>query len=170
MWRQLKAIVLLPAAVTLPVPAGLLWLTSSWEPGWSLGMPLDLLPIVPGALVVLAGLVLWLRCVTLFSRVGKGTLAPWDPPRKLVVEGVYRHVRNPMITGVLAVLLGEAILFGSWAVAAWFLLFWLANLVFIVKVEEPALVDRFGRDYVAYVKNVPRWIPRIRPWEPGGDL
>jgi len=168
--RQLKAIVLLAAAVTLPVPAGLLWLTSAWKPGWSLGMPLDLAPIVAGTLVVLSGLVLWIRCVTLFSRRGKGTLAPWDPPRKLVVEGVYRHVRNPMITGVLLVLLGEAILFGSWAVLAWFVAFWLANLVFIVRVEEPILVDRFGGDYLAYRKNVPRWIPRLRPWEPPAEL
>ena len=67
----------------------------------------------------MAGFALWVWTVRLFARIGRGTLAPWDPTERLVVEGPYAHVRNPMITGVLAVLLGEALIFGSTAIAIW---------------------------------------------------
>lgn len=141
-----------------------MWITSTYAPGWSFGMPLDAAPVAAGGLLVLLGLVLWAKCTVLFSRIGKGTLAPWDPPKKLVVRGVYRRVRNPMITGVLAVILGEAVLFGSWPVIVWFVLFLVANHIWIVRIEEPGLVERFGEDYRTYMKHVPRWIPRLRPW------
>jgi protein-S-isoprenylcysteine O-methyltransferase Ste14 len=98
----------------------------------------------------------------LFARVGEGTLAPWDPTRKLVVRGPYRHVRNPMITGVLAILLGEAALFGSWPLLVWAFGFFALNAIYMPLVEEPGLVRRFGDDYVRYRRNVPRWLPRLR--------
>lgn len=163
--RQIKAIALLPGAGALAIPAAILWLSSTYRPGWSLGLPLDALPIAAGGLLVLLGLVLWARCTVLFARTGKGTLAPWDPPRRLVVRGVYRHVRNPMITGVLTVILGEALLFGSWPVLAWFALFLAGNHLWMLRVEEPVLVERFGDDYRTYMRHVPRWIPRLRPWQ-----
>jgi protein-S-isoprenylcysteine O-methyltransferase Ste14 len=99
-----------------------------------------------------------------FARDGEGTLAPWDPTQRLVVEGVYRHVRNPMITGVVTNLVGEALLFGSSALAVWALLFALANAIYIPLAEEPGLERRFGADYRRYKAGVPRWIPRVRPW------
>ena len=98
--------------------------------------------------------------VALFFGVGRGTLAPWDPPQRLVVRGPYRHVRNPMISGVLAVLLGEAALFGSWAVLAWWGVVFAVNAAWFVVFEEPDLRDRFGADYDAYAARTPRWIPR----------
>jgi protein-S-isoprenylcysteine O-methyltransferase Ste14 len=91
--------------------------------------------------------------------------APWDPTQKLVVHGVYRHVRNPMITGVCSLLLGEAILFGSLPLLAWFLAVVVANLIYMPLFEEPGLDRRFGDDYRLYKHHVPRWIPRLTPWQ-----
>ena len=101
----------------------------------------------------------------LFATVGHGTLAPWNPPEKLVVRGVYRHVRNPMITGALCILLGEGVFFGSWWLLGWFGFALILNLVYIPLVEERGLVKRFGEDYLLYKQNVPRWIPRWKPWQ-----
>jgi protein-S-isoprenylcysteine O-methyltransferase Ste14 len=97
--------------------------------------------------------------------VGKGTLAPWEPPQWLVVQGVYRHVRNSMISGVLFVLLGESVVTASLPLFQWFLIFAAINAVYIPLLEEPGLVNRFGDDYVTYKQNVPRWIPRLTPWD-----
>jgi protein-S-isoprenylcysteine O-methyltransferase Ste14 len=143
--------------VTLVVPGVIVALGEEVEVGW---------PAVPGAVLIAAGLALWAWTVTLFARIGKGTLAPWDPTQRLVVHGPYRHVRNPMISGVIAILLGEAALLGSWTLLAWALAFFALNATYIPLVEEPGLVRRFGDDYLRYRENVPRWLPRPRPWEP----
>jgi protein-S-isoprenylcysteine O-methyltransferase Ste14 len=81
------------------------------------------------------------------------------------VRGVYRHVRNPMISGVAFILLGELLASGSLRLLIWFLLFALANLIYIPLVEEPGLEHRFGQAYRVYKQHVPRWLPRLRPWE-----
>jgi protein-S-isoprenylcysteine O-methyltransferase Ste14 len=80
------------------------------------------------------------------------------------VRGPYRYVRNPMISGVLFVLLGEAALAGSLPLLLWFGLVFAINAVYLPLVEEPGLSRRFGDDYATYKANVPRWVPRIRPW------
>ena len=102
--------------------------------------------------------------VAMFLTIGKGTPAPWDPPKKLVVRGVYRYLRNPMISGVILFLLGEALLFRSWSIAGWAVLFALGNMIYMPLVEEPGLEKRFGADYRVYKENVPRWLPRRKPW------
>ena len=117
-----------------------------------------------GGVFIVVGLVLVVATIRLFATVGKGTLAPWNPTQKLVVQGVYRHVRNPMISGVLSVLLGEAICFASLPLACWFLLFLVINAIYIPLAEEPGLVKRFGEDYEEYRRNVPRWIPLLKAW------
>ena len=101
----------------------------------------------------------------LFMNVGRGTLAPWAPPKKLVVIGRYCYVRNPMISGVLIALLGESVVFGSIAIFSWFILFFVINHVYFIHSEEPGLVKRFGSEYLSYRNNVPRWIPRLSPWK-----
>lgn len=128
------------------------------------------MPLILASGLLGLGLVLFVSTVGLFARVGKGTLAPWDATRRLVVRGVYRHVRNPMIVGVMCVLLGEATLLGSLPLLGWFALFLLANALYIPLVEEPGLERRFGTDYRFYKRNVPRWIPRLRPWRRRGTL
>jgi protein-S-isoprenylcysteine O-methyltransferase Ste14 len=122
--------------------------------------------VLLGLSLIAAGFALWLWTVRLLARVGRGTLAPWDPTRRLVVEGPYRHVRNPMIAAVLAVLAGEAALFGSSPLLIWLVAFFAINCVFFWLQEEPGLERRFGDDYRAYKRNVPRWLPRRTPWTP----
>jgi protein-S-isoprenylcysteine O-methyltransferase Ste14 len=164
-WKHLRAILLLPFMAAVVVPGVLLWLTGPdtlglWQsaPATRVG-----LPVLGGALLGL-GLVLMVATIRLFVTVGKGTLAPWNPTQRLVVQGIYRHVRNPMIAGVFFVLLGAAILAASLPLFIWFIVFVVANVVYIPLAEEPGLVKRFGSDYLTYTQNVPRWIPRLTPW------
>ncbi len=105
--------------------------------------------------------------IRLFANVGKGTLAPWEPPQRLVVRGIDRHVRNPMMSGALFVLLGEALFAASLPLLCWFALAGVVYAVYIPVSEEPGLVKRFGEEYLTYKRNVPRWIPRWKPWEAG---
>ena len=105
----------------------------------------------------------------LFATHGHGTPAPWDPPRRLVVLGPYRHVRNPMISGVVLFLIAEALVSRAPALAGWAAVFALANAVYFPLVEEPALVRRHGEAYRRYKRYVPRWIPRLTPWRGDGE-
>jgi protein-S-isoprenylcysteine O-methyltransferase Ste14 len=118
------------------------------------------------AAALLIGLTLFISTLMGFAGTGSGTLAPWDPPRVLVVQGVYRHVRNPMISGVLFILLAETLFTGSRRIFIWFILFFALNLVYIPLLEEPGLAARFGERYRIYKKNVPRWLPRVKAWIP----
>lgn len=162
--RHLLSILLLPFVVTVVVPWSLLTFRGWGASAWPTGSPQELASRIAGALFLTAGLLLFAWCVLLFARVGQGTLAPWDPTKQLVVVGPYRHVRNPMITGVAAILGGEALLTGSRAVAIWLALFLVINHLYFLTVEEPGLARRFGPGYEDYRRNVPRWIPRLRPW------
>ncbi len=120
--------------------------------------------VLVGAVLIAVGLLLVVRTVALFAAVGRGTLAPWDPTSRLVVRGPYRHVRNPMISGVLFILLGEAAALGSLGVLVWFAAVFAVNATYIPLVEERGLVRRFGAEYERYREHVPRWLPRLRPW------
>ena len=120
-----------------------------------------------GACVLLAGLALFASSLRRFASDGDGTLAPWDPPRRLVVRGPYRYVRNPMISGVCFVLFGEALIFASTPHLLWALTFLLVNCIYIPLFEEPQLGRRFGASYGEYCDHVPRLFPRLTPWEPG---
>jgi protein-S-isoprenylcysteine O-methyltransferase Ste14 len=110
------------------------------------------------------GMLLFATSLRRFSAEGHGTLAPWDPPRELVVSGPYRFVRNPMISGVVLFLFGESLVLISVAHAVWAACFLALNLVYIPLAEEPQLMRRFGAPYREYCRNVPRVIPRLRPW------
>jgi protein-S-isoprenylcysteine O-methyltransferase Ste14 len=164
---QIKSLVL-PFTVLLVVPALLLWSSEGFRIGWGLGLPYDAFIVCIGFIIIVAGLYLLTATIILFRNIGKGTLAPWAPPTKLVVIGPYRYVRNPMITGVLIVLVGEAVLFGSVALSVCFILFFIINHIYFMLSEEPGLVKRFGDEYIRYMKNVPRWIPRLSPWKNDG--
>jgi protein-S-isoprenylcysteine O-methyltransferase Ste14 len=131
-------------------------------------IPLPYAQTALGLLVFFFGLYLLVSTIRLFIVVGKGTLAPWDPTARLVVRGPYRRVRNPMIAGVLFMILGEAIFFGSTVLATWCALFGVLNTIYFRLSEEPGLKKRFGDSYLEYRTNVPMWIPRIRPWDPPG--
>lgn len=166
--RHLASIVALPGVVTVLVP-GTLWLATRRWPLPALALWGRLALVAAGAACLVAGLGLMVATIRLFARIGRGTLAPWDPTRHLVVEGPFRHVRNPMISGVMAVLLGEALALVSPAILGWFAFVVLANVIYIPLSEERGLVKRFGDEYRAYRRHVPRWIPRRTPWTPGDD-
>lgn len=159
--RHLAAILLLPFVVTVIVPA--LLVGGPGDSRWGHGSIVEAPARAAGAALIGSGIALFAWCVALFARVGRGTLAPWDPTRRLVAAGPYRHVRNPMISGVALILVGEALLLGSWRVAAWAGGFVLINHAYFLLVEEPGLRRRFGKDYLDYAAEAPRWIPRRRP-------
>jgi protein-S-isoprenylcysteine O-methyltransferase Ste14 len=143
--------------VTVVVPGLVLWRTGVDVPAWQLA--------VAGAVLISLGLALLAWTLALFAKVGRGTLAPGDPTTRLVVAGPYRHVRNPMISGVLAVLLGESAVLASLPLFLWFAAVFAVNAVYFPLVEEPGLRRRFGAEYETYRASVPRWIPRLRPWK-----
>ena len=131
-WKHLRAILLLPGMVTVVIPAGLLYLTGLdtldlWQSSSATRVAVPAL----GLLLIGLGLTLMVATIRLFVVVGQGTLAPWNPPPRLVVQGVYRHVRNPMISGVFFVLLGEAVLAASLALLVCFAVFVGVNAVYI---------------------------------------
>lgn len=147
--RALVWAIILPgtAAVLLPwlilgqpaLPAGAAWIG-----------------LVPLAL----GLALSLWCVVLFAVRGRGTPAPWDPPRRFVAVGPYRLVRNPMYVGAASVIAGEALLFRSWPLAIYLVAIVIVWHLFVIGYEEPTLEREFGDEYRAYRARVPRWVPR----------
>jgi protein-S-isoprenylcysteine O-methyltransferase Ste14 len=153
--RQILMVILVPGTV-----AGLLPYLLLRRYG---GLPSQYagLLAVAGGLLLAAGLGMLLWCVWLFARVGRGTLAPWDPTRELVAAGPYAYVRNPMISGVIAALVGEALLFRSPAIGWLALGGFVLNHFYFIYSEEPGLEARFGAAYRDYKARVPRWIPKF---------
>ncbi len=160
--RHLRAILALPFLVTVVVPAALVW----WR--WS-GASERSAALVVGVACVALGLGIAAWTITLFATRGHGTLAPWDPPQQLVLVGPYRHLRNPMIVAIIAVLAGEALVFWSLPLAIWCGAFALSNALYIPFREEPALLERFGAEYACYARNVPAFIPRRSAWDGHDD-
>jgi len=115
-----------------------------------------------GVGLLLTGLPLFLGFLGRFVREGHGTPAPVAAPERLVVGGAFRHVRNPGYIAVVAMVVGQGLLFGSGAVLVYAAGLALAFHLFVVLYEEPTLRARFGEDYAAYCRRVPRWIPRWR--------
>jgi protein-S-isoprenylcysteine O-methyltransferase Ste14 len=167
--RQLVSIAILPFTVTVLVPV---WIGRANRIAFGAPRGAVEYALCAGGLAVLGvGLALFGSSLFLFWTRGRGTLAPWDPPRVFVAEGPYRYARNPMISGVVLVLLAESMVLRSWPHAGWATAFLVINLIYIPLVEEPMLSDRFGASYAAYTRNVPRFIPRLRPWRPcNGDV
>ncbi len=154
LFKTVLFIVLVPGTVLLVVPY---WLLKSAVPrpaGW-----LNWLALAQAAL----GGAILLKCAWEFAAVGFGTPAPIDPPKSLVVSGLYRFVRNPMYVGVGMVLLSEAALFSSISILKYALATCGAFCLFVLAYEEPRLRRKFGASYKVYCKGVPRWIPRLTP-------
>lgn len=116
-------------------------------------------------LLIVAGVPVLLDSFVRFALKGLGTPAPVFPTRHLVVSGWYRYVRNPMYLAVVAVIVGQGLLFGSVNVLAYALIPWLAAHLFVVFYEEPTLRRTFGAEYEIFCTNVPRWIPRLSAWQ-----
>jgi protein-S-isoprenylcysteine O-methyltransferase Ste14 len=152
-FKQLFSFIL-PFTVLVLIP---FWIETKWEVK-------SVVYAVVGISVMLAGLVIMTITIGTFIQKGKGTLAPWSPTQKLIVTGLYRYMRNPMITGVFFVLIGEAICFHSMNILIWSGCFILINTIYFIVVEEPGLEKRFGKEYTDYKSKVPRWIPRLTPF------
>ena len=140
---------------------------------WTVAMPYWMLPRgarpdthgagATGWALMVAGVVLYLMCAFWgFALRGKGTPLPLDPPKKLVVEGPYRVVRNPMYWSVASVMLGEAAIFHSVALVELAGVFAVGVILFVLLFEEPQLRRKFGAEYEEYCRRVPRWLPRFR--------
>jgi protein-S-isoprenylcysteine O-methyltransferase Ste14 len=162
--RHLLAILVLPFTVTILVPR---WISRRYDISAKVGTDWPEIGIQLAAVACLAvGLVLFASSLRRFAVHGKGTLAPWDPPRQLVIVGPYRFVRNPMISGVLFILFGEALILLSWPHLLWAVMFLAINAIYIPLFEEPQLEERFGESYRDYKRHVGRVIPRFTPWSP----
>jgi protein-S-isoprenylcysteine O-methyltransferase Ste14/pimeloyl-ACP methyl ester carboxylesterase len=111
-----------------------------------------------GLVLVIPGVTLLIWCVRKFLVTGKGTLAPWDPPTRLVSAGPYRCSRNPMYVGVVVILLGWSVAFQSWPLLLYALLVKVAFLLRVLFGEEPWLARTHGRAWTEYVARVPRWL------------
>ena len=161
--RHLVAIAVLPVTVAVLVPV---WIARRYAVVPALGrVPGEVARQVLGVALLAVGLALFVASLRRFATEGNGTLAPWDPPRRLVVRGPYRYVRNPMISGVIFVLCAEALVLLSAPHAMWAAAVFAVNAVYIPLLEEPMLEARFGADYRAYCRHVGRLLPRLRPWQ-----
>jgi protein-S-isoprenylcysteine O-methyltransferase Ste14 len=153
-WKSLLFAVLVPGTSVVLVPYLLLYYFGTGSPVSIEGIRYAGLPmIILGAMTAL-----W--CMLDFARKGKGTPAPFDPPRKLVLGGLYRWVRNPMYIGILLLLVGEALYFEAPSLLVYTLIVFVCFHLFVVAYEEPKLKEKFGDSYTHYCHTVPRWIPR----------
>jgi protein-S-isoprenylcysteine O-methyltransferase Ste14 len=116
-----------------------------------------------GIVLIIIGALGLLDSFARFAFQGLGTPAPIAPTRNLVVTGLYRYVRNPMYVAVVAVIFGQAVLFGDWRLLLYGAVCWLACHLFVITYEEPTLRRTYAEEYEIYLANVPRWIPRLTP-------
>ena len=156
MWLFLKNLIFtvaVPGSVAVWIP---LWIATArggtLGGTWSLRQSLAWIPVLVGA-----GIYLW--CVWDFATFGRGTPAPIDAPRRLVVRGLYRYVRNPMYVGVLTMILGWCGFFSLGALWRYLLLVAIVFQLVVLVIEEPMLRRRFGAEYERYGRAVRRWIP-----------
>jgi protein-S-isoprenylcysteine O-methyltransferase Ste14 len=150
-------LVLAPGVVAGLIP----WLISGWRwHDWG-GAAWVLVPIA--WIAIATGVAFLLHAFALFA-LHRGTPAPVAPTQTLVVAGVYRFVRNPMYLAVLTIILGQALLFGSWPLVLYAMIALAAVLAFVKGYEEPTLTSTYGEQYLDYRRNVPGWWPRLTPW------
>jgi protein-S-isoprenylcysteine O-methyltransferase Ste14 len=144
------------------VAAGLVpWLLTGWE---STDPPVLIAAV--GGVLTAAGAAVLLHSFARFVVEGAGTPAPVAPTERLVVGGIYRHVRNPMYVAVTAAIAGQALLLGRPWLLAYAAAFWALTAAFVRFYEEPTLSARYGEEYALYKRAVPAWLPRLRPWSP----
>jgi protein-S-isoprenylcysteine O-methyltransferase Ste14 len=150
-------LLLAPGIVAVLIP----WLITGWRTSWPSGWIWPIATVA--AVLILSGIVVLLDAFVRFARAD-GTPAPPLPTAHLVVVGPYRFVRNPMYLAVLAIILGQALLFASWATVLYAAIAFLAVLLFVRFYEEPTLEQEYGDEYREYRRAVRGWIPRLRPW------
>ncbi len=160
LFKTLIFTILVPGTVTIYIPYLLLSSADATQ-----RLPLGAFRYF-GVIPILIGAAIYFWCAWDFTFTGRGTPAPIDPPKELVAKGLYRYVRNPMYVGVLTLLLGEAILFGSRALFIYAAVAFVVYYLFVILYEEPVLRRKFGAAYQRYCAETPRWLPR---WKQPGD-
>ncbi len=143
---------LLPITIVAIIPSAIMFFTKE-------DVVFKQASIIIGAIFFALGLSLLVCTVRMFETAGKGTLAPWLPPRKLIVAGPYKYVRNPMISGVFFMLIGIWLVFLNFWILVWAVSVVIVNTIYFKLSEEPGLVKRFGEEYLKYRREVPMWIP-----------
>ena len=140
-----------------------------WISKWNVQAPfLGFVPLrALGALLLVVSVLVLLESFARFALQGVGTPAPVFPTRHLVVNGLYRYVRNPMYLAGVSIIFGQAMILGSVSLLAYGALVWLTFHLFVLVYEEPTLRKTFGTEYDAFCANVPRWVPRLSPWSGG---
>jgi protein-S-isoprenylcysteine O-methyltransferase Ste14 len=165
--RFLLSIIGLPIIIGVVIP---IWLArcsaATFTPPGNLGAAT--VQVLGGLLLIVGAALFGSSLYQIATRPGE-TLAPWDPPRRLVVRGPYRFVRNPMISGVIFVLFGEALGTRSVLLTVWAAAFLLVSVVYTTWLDESQLEARFGDEYRRYLRGVPRFLPRLRPWSPENE-
>lgn len=151
--RALTAFLILPGLFAFMLPP-VIGMYDPWRH--------DAIPF--GGVIIILGIILLIWCVRDFYVSGRGTLAPWDPPRRLVVIGLYRFVRNPMYVSVLTLVLGWAITFASPVLAGYAVVLAVSFHIRVIVSEEPCLAAQFGSEWQVYAAAVNRWWPRLSPW------
>ncbi|MFN0167770.1 MAG: methyltransferase family protein [Bryobacteraceae bacterium] len=144
--------IVFPGTVTVLIPY---WLLQS---PWNRGFNAQPWIRVPGVALIAAGVAAYLMCASAFVRLGRGTPAPWSPPRRLVADGLYVWSRNPMYVAVVLLVAGEALAFDSVVLLAYSAVCWAGFQAAVLLYEEPKLRRLFGAQYQAYCRAVPRWL------------
>lgn len=156
---MLKAILILPFNVLISIPLLILYFS-----GFEIIGINNIFLLLLMSLLFAGGLILMVWTMTLFAQVGKGSPAPWSPINKLITVGPYAYVRNPMLLGVFLFLGGECLMFQSWLLFYYLLIFIGINIIYFPLSEEKGLYKRYGREYLEYKRNVPRFLPRLTPY------
>jgi protein-S-isoprenylcysteine O-methyltransferase Ste14 len=168
--RESRALPLIGTAIFLFVAPGTVAAYIPWLIGkWRVHAPFfgfTALRVVGGVLMA-AGIVILLEAFLRFALQGLGTPAPILPPKRLVLTGSYRYVRNPMYVAVVSLILGQGLIFGDVRVIVYGLCAWLITHLFVLFYEEPTLRRSFPADYADFSTHVPRWMPRLTPWHEG---
>jgi len=165
-----RAFAVLGSALFLLIaPGTVVGLVPWWISRWRVQAPLAGFSVlrVVGALLVIAGILVLLDSFARFALQGLGTPAPVFPTRRLVVGGLYRHVRNPIYVAVVSAIVGQGLLFGNPRLLGYGALVWVGFHAFVLGYEEPKLRATFGAEYETFCARVPRWLPRLRPWRGG---
>ena len=164
-----RIVAILGSAIFLVIAPGIVagyvpWRISRWHVGAPL-LGISLSRLV-GVLLIVAGIPVLLDSFARFALQGLGTPAPIFPTRHLVVSGFFQYVRNPMYVAVVSLILGQGLFFGSIGLVEYGTAVCLGFYLFVLIYEEPVLRKSYGREYEEFCTNVPRWIPRLRPWRP----
>jgi protein-S-isoprenylcysteine O-methyltransferase Ste14 len=161
--EYLKVVLILPGNVLITIPLLIFLFTRNYY-SYDLVSPYNLLFFI-SMLFLALGLLLAIWSVrTFYNKGGDGTPAPWNPINNLIISGPYRYVRNPMILGVVNLLLFESAFFTFVPFLLWAIIFFIGNIIYFQTLEEKQLIKRFGKEYEDYKNNVPMFFPKFTPY------